>query len=134
MVRDPFLSITLVASSHSISSPLHFPFPSHTANLHTHTDITTIPTILPPISAILPIKAVLMAQWVKKSCEEWYCFNLFLLPQSMDRDNSAHNHWFLFAQTIKIGILQVAVSEEDTCAQNGKPITPSSLISSKYYH
>ena len=30
----------------------------------------------------------------------------FLLLRSMDMDNSAHNHWFLIAQTQKFGIFQ----------------------------
>lgn len=44
----------------------------------------------------------------------------------MGRDNSAHNHLFLIAQTQKIGILQVAVSKEDSCDQNSKQSTPLS--------
>ena len=44
----------------------------------------------------------------------------------MGRDSSAHNHLFLIAQTQKIGILQVAVSKEDSCDQNSKQSTPLS--------
>ena len=41
------------------------------------------------------------------SCEVWNYFNLFLLPQGMESDNRAHNHWFFIAQTQKIGVLLV---------------------------
>ena len=73
----------------------------------------------------------------RKSCENWHCFNLFLLPQSMDSDSGAHNHWFLIAHTQKSGVLQVVVSDEDPCNQNGKLSNPPSLTPSTYcyyYH
>ena len=68
--------------------------------------------------------------------------NLFLVHvmnnithSSMERDKCAHSHWFLIAQTQKIGISQVATSEDYTCDQNGNlfvpphptPSTPPSL-------
>ena len=62
------------------------------------------------------------------SLDDWLCFNLSLLPWSMDRDKRAHNHWFLVAQAQKIDVLQVVVSHEDPCNQNGKPSNPPSLI------
>ena len=66
---------------------------------------TTIPTIciknIFPTSTILPIQAASRDQVARDSCEEWNCFNLFLLLQSMDSDNRAHN------QSQKTGVLQV---------------------------
>ena len=46
----------------------------------------------------------------------------------MDSDSNAQIYRFLIAQTQKIGILQVTVSKEDTCDQNGKPSIPLSII------
>ena len=43
---------------------------------------------------------------VRECCEDWHCFNLSLLAQSMGSDNRAHNHWFFVAQTQTIGVLQ----------------------------
>ena len=51
---------------------------------------------------------------MKESCEDWHCFDLFLLPRSMGRDSNTHNQQFLISSIQKIGILQVVVSEEDT--------------------
>ena len=48
-------------------------------------------------------------------------FDIFLLPWSMGRDNIAHNHRFLIAQTQK---QQVTALEEDVCNQNGNYFTP----------
>ena len=67
-------------------------------------------------------------------CKVWWYFDLSLLSQSMARVDSAHNHWFLIAQTQKIGILQVVASNKDFCDQSGKPSAPLSLIPSTYYH
>ena len=48
-------------------------------------------------------KSVSRAQWVRESCEDWHCFNPFLLPRRMDRDNITHNHKILIiAQAQKI--------------------------------
>ena len=48
-------------------------------------------------------KSVSRAQWVRESCEGWHCFNPFLLPRRMDRDNITHNHKILItAQAQKI--------------------------------
>ena len=52
----------------------------------------------------------------------------------MDSDINAQNYQFFIAQTQKNRILQVAVSEQDTCDQNGKPLTPLSSMSSTHYH
>ena len=69
---------------------------------------TTIPTIciknIFPTSTILPIQAASRDQGARESCEEWNCFNLFLLLQSMDSDNRAHN------QSQKTGVLQIIQS------------------------
>ena len=73
-------------------------------------------------------------QWAKGSCEDWRCFDLSLPSRSMDKENSAHNHWFLIFQIQKIGTLQVVASGEDIWDQIGKPSTPSSPMSSNYYH
>ena len=50
----------------------------------------------------------------------------------MESDNRAHNHCFLIAQAQKIGVLQVAVSNEDACNWNGKPFNPPYFILSAY--
>ena len=69
---------------------------------------TTTPTIyiknIFPTSTILPIQAASRDQGARESCEEWNCFNLFLLLQSMDTDNRAHN------QSQKTGVLQIIQS------------------------
>ena len=44
----------------------------------------------------------------------------------MDREKKARNHQLLISQAKKIGVLQVVVSDEDACDQNGKP---SNLLS-----
>ena len=46
----------------------------------------------------------------------------------MDSVNRAHNNLFLIAQSHKIGVLQVVVSDEDVCNWNGKPSHPPSHI------
>ena len=60
------------------------------------------------------------------------------LPQNIDRDNRAHNHWFLIAQAQKIGVLEVVVFDEDGCSQNGKlsnpPPSSIPLIYLHYFH
>ena len=61
-----------------------------------------------------------------------HCFNLSFFLQSIDSNNRAHNHWFLIVQAEKIDVLQIVVSDEDTCSRNGKPSNPSSLIPSTY--
>ena len=68
----------------------------------------------------------------RESSEDWHSFNLSLIPQNVDCDNSAHNHWFLITQVQKIGVLQVAVSDEDASNTNGKPSNPPSLMPSNY--
>ena len=56
---------------------------------------TTIPTIYTknifPTSNILPIQAVSSDQGARECCEDWHCFNLSLLLQSMDSDSKAHS-------------------------------------------
>ena len=78
-------------------------------------------------SANQPIHTATKTQWLKKSCEDWHRFSLSLIPGSMDRDNSARNHWFRIAQIQKNGVLQVVASVENVCDQNtGKPSNPTS--------
>ena len=50
----------------------------------------------------------------RESCENWHCFNLSLLSQSMYSDNSAHNHWFFITQFLKIGVLQMGQTIQST--------------------
>ena len=50
----------------------------------------------------------------------------------MGREISDHNRRFLIAQTQKIGVFQVVVSDEDACNQNGKPSNLPSPIPSAY--
>ena len=40
---------------------------------------------------ISPIQSASRNQGARKSCDEWHYFNLPLLPQSMDSDNTAHS-------------------------------------------
>ena len=42
----------------------------------------------------------------------------------MDRDISTNNYWFRSVQAQKIALLQIILSEEETCDQNGKPANP----------
>ena len=46
-----------------------------------------------PTSKILPIQATSRGQGAREYCEDWHCFNLFLLPQSIDIAGLTHNHW-----------------------------------------
>ena len=62
----------------------------------------------------------------RDSCEDQHCFNFSLLSQSMDNNNTA--------QAQKTCVLQVVVSDEDTCDQNGKPSDAPSFILSTYCH
>ena len=59
-------------------------------------------------------------------------FNLSLLPQNIDSDDSAH--WFLIAQAHKMVALQVVVSDKDVCNWNGKPASLPSPTPSTYCH
>ena len=68
----------------------------------------------------------------KESCEVWHCFNFSLLPQSMDSNNRANNHWFLTVQAHKIGVFQVVFSDEDACNWNSKLSKTPCLIPSTY--
>ena len=52
----------------------------------------------------------------------------------MGSGNKAHNHGFLIAQAQKIGLLKVAVSDEDACNRYDKPSNLPPLIHSTYYH
>ena len=56
---------------------------------------TTIPTIYTKnifhTWNILPIQAASSDQGAREYCEDCYCFNLYLLPQSMDSDRRAHS-------------------------------------------
>ena len=65
------------------SAIFHFPLFAykHTNNLHQK--------YFP--SNILPIQAASRDQGVMEYCENWHCFNLSLLPQSMDSDSRAHS-------------------------------------------
>ena len=45
----------------------------------------------PCVKHSLPIKAASRKQGVMEYCENWHCFNLSLLPQSMDSDSRAHS-------------------------------------------
>ena len=94
------------------SSPKYFPYRSHLA-------------ISFPITAPRD-------QGAREFCEEWHCFNLSLLPQSMDCDNRGFNHWFLISQADKIDVLHVVLSDEDACNRNGKLFNPYSLT--PYFH
>ena len=84
------------------------------------------PKIFSPTSTIQPIQVLTRVQWPRGCCEEWHCFNLYLLPWKMDKDNSAQNYWSCVTQARKIGVLQVITSNKDGCYQNRKPITPPS--------
>ena len=64
---------------------------------------------------------------MREFLEDWRFIDLSLHSESMDGDKCAHNHWFLIAQTQKIGMSLVAASEDDTSDQSGKPSTPPHL-------
>ena len=85
----------------------------------------------PPNSFIQLINAGSWARWVRNSCEHWPCFDISLLPRNTDRDNSAHNHWFLIVQFQEIGILQAIYTNHSLhplpCPL---PITIASIIAS----
>ena len=99
---------------------------------------STIPTIYTknifPTWTIEPIQAALRDQRASESCENWHCFKLFLLPQSMDSDNRAHNHGHLVTQAQKIGVQQVLVSDTEASNRSDKLFNPTSLTPSTYCH
>ena len=53
-----------------------------------------------------------------------------LSPRSMDRDNRAHNHWFLSLRLTKLVYCKKQSLRIDSCGMNGKPITPHSPMPS----
>ena len=85
--------------------------------------------IMPPWCYPVP-----RAQEAREFCENWQYFDISLISLSMGRDKSAHNLWFLIAQTQKVGILQVAAFDKDIFYLNGKPSISPSTIPSTYYH
>ena len=90
------------------------------------------PNIISPTAVFQPIQAARKTLWVREYCEKLHCFNLSLLPWSIDRNNSAHYYSSRIAQDKKIGVFQNVASKEDSCYQNRKTITPPSLISSDH--
>ena len=51
----------------------------------------------------------------------------------MGSDIRGHNHLFLIAQVQKIGVLQLAISDEYASNRNGELSNPPSLITSTCY-
>ena len=49
--------------------------------------------------------AAIKDQWARESCEDWYCFNLFLILGIMDWDKCNNNYGFLIGQADKIVLL-----------------------------
>ena len=49
-------------------------------------------------------------QVARESCKGRHCFKLYLLPQSMDSNNRAQNHWFFITHPQNNGAFQVVVS------------------------
>ena len=79
-------------------------------SLFLHTTIATIYTknISPTLNIPYQLRLRQGSRGVMEYCENWHCFNLSLLPQSMIViAGLTHNHWFFIAQTQKIDILQV---------------------------
>ena len=73
-----------------------------------------------PYLVIQPIQVVSKVQWASESQVDWHCFDIYLLPQNMDRDKSAHNHLFPITLTQKTGVFQVVASDTDVWNQNNK--------------
>ena len=135
-----FCTVPLVITfGFRIRSLIHLPFhtPTPASLFHSHSlpppgrHPSTNTSLLP---AILPIQAVSRAQWVREFCEDWRISDLSLSSRNMDGEKCAHNHWFLVAQTQKIGISLVAASEDDTCDQNGNPSPHSPRPQPHHYH
>ena len=88
----------------------------------------TIPTIYTknifPTSKILPIQAASRGQGAREYYEDWHCFNLSLLPQSMDNHSRAHSQ----SLTLSLRLIKLVY-----CRCN-KPSNPPSLIPSTYFH
>ena len=49
--------------------------------------------------------AAIKDQWARESCEDWCCFNLFLILGIMDWDKCNNNYGFLIGQADKIVLL-----------------------------
>ena len=99
------------------SAIFHFPLFAykHTNNLHQK--------YFP--SNILPIQAASRDQGVMEYCENWHCFNLSLLPKSMDSHSRAHS------QSL---ILYPSESKKLIYCRCDKPSNPLSLIPSTCFH
>ena len=69
-------------------------------SLFAHTAISIVPTntLFPYLSHYANSDCV-SGRMSDEVFENWDGFNLSLLSQTMESDNSAHNHWFLIAQT-----------------------------------
>ena len=130
MAVDPFFSMSYITSSRSIPSHSYSPFTVIQRILPTHRVFKTILTN----SLSLYSSHSANEGCAKGTISERVLWRRASLPLSMDRDNSAHNHWLLIAQTQNTGILQAAMSEKDTCNQNSKSYTPPFPMPSYYYH
>ena len=62
-------------------------------SLFLHTTIATIYTknISPTLNIPYQLRLLQGSRGVMEYCENWHCFNLSLLPQSMDSDSRAHS-------------------------------------------
>ena len=78
--KNSIFSTKRVASSTKGQVLLHFSLPYLFIQLPLQSS-TTIPTIR-------PIQAAPKIQWASEFCVDWHCFNLFPIPQNMDRDNT----------------------------------------------
>ena len=98
------------------SAIFHFPLFAykHTNNLHQK--------YFP--SNILPIQAASRDQGVMEYCENWHCFNLSLLPQSMVSDSRAHSQSLILYRSDLKKVIH---------CRCGKPSNPLSLIPSTYF-
>ena len=98
------------------SAIFHFPLFAykHTNNLHQK--------YFP--SNILPIQAASRDQGVMEYCENWHCFNLSLLPQSMVSDSRTHSQSLILYRSDLKKVIH---------CRCGKPSNPLSLIPSTYF-
>ena len=107
------LSPPLLVHKFILTIPLTLPFSIPHQSLTFLLLRTTIPTIY--TKNVFPLSYLANSGYVKgpKSCEDWHCFDISNLPQSMDNDSSL---------------------EDDACNRNDKPFNPPSPIPSTYCH
>ena len=81
------------------------------------------------------MNVILMLPWVKGPMSEELAL-LWSLPNFPKHEQGLKDSQslILYSSDTKTGMLQLVVSDENICNENGKPSTPSSSLASIYNH